>query len=78
MKLVSYNIQYSKGKDEQFNLDRIVSEIEGADLIALQEVETHFPRTGLVHQAQEIGARLPDYHWVYGPGIDIDASDRRR
>ena len=38
MKLVSYNIQYSKGKDEQFNLDRIVSEIEGADLIALQEV----------------------------------------
>ncbi|WP_367714386.1 endonuclease/exonuclease/phosphatase family protein (plasmid) [Nitratireductor sp. GISD-1A_MAKvit] len=74
MKLVSYNIQYSKGKDEQFNLDRIVSEIEGADLIALQEVETYFPRTGLVHQAQEIGARLPGYHWVYGPGIDIDAS----
>lgn len=28
----------------------------------------------MVHQAEEIAARLPDFHWVYGPGIDLDAS----
>ncbi|MEL6572402.1 MAG: endonuclease/exonuclease/phosphatase family protein [Pseudomonadota bacterium] len=75
MRLVSYNIQYGKGKDGQFDLDRIVAEIGEADLIALQEVETAAPRSGNVHQALEIAARLPDMHWVYGPGIDLDASE---
>lgn len=75
MKLASYNIQYGKGKDDQFNLDRIVTELGNPDLIALQEVETHVPRSGNVHQAHEIAARLDHMHWVYGPGIDLDASE---
>lgn len=74
MRLASYNIQYGKGKDDRFDLDRIVSELGEADLIALQEVEAHVARSGMVHQAEEIAARLPDMHWVYGPGIDLDAS----
>ena len=40
MRLASYNIQYGKGKDDRFDLDRIVTELGEADLIALQEVET--------------------------------------
>ena len=75
MKLASYNIQYGKGKDDRFDLDRIVSELGDPDLIALQEVETHTGRSGMVHQAHEIAARLPHMHWVYGPGIDFDASN---
>lgn len=75
MRLVSYNIQFGKGKDDQFDLDRIVAEIGEADLIALQEVEAAAPRSGDVHQALEIAARLPEMHWVYGPGIDLDASE---
>lgn len=75
MKLASYNIQYGKGKDERFDLDRIVSELGTQDLIALQEVETFAERSGMVHQAEEIARRLPEMHWVYGPGIDLDASD---
>lgn len=74
MRLASYNIQYGKGKDERFDLDRIVAELGERDLIALQEVETHVARSGMVHQAQEIAARLPGMHWVYGPGIDLDAA----
>lgn len=75
MNLASYNIQYGKGKDEAFDLDRIVTDLGDPDLIALQEVETHTRRSGMVHQAEEIAARLPHMHWVYGPGIDLDASD---
>lgn len=75
MKLASYNIQYGKGKDDRFDLDRIVTELGDPDLIALQEVEAHVARSGMVHQAQEIALRLPHMHWVYGPGIDLDASE---
>lgn len=75
MILASYNIQYGKGKDGSFDLDRIVRELGSPDLIALQEVETHVARSGNLHQAQEIAARLDHMHWVYGPGIDLDASE---
>ena len=74
MRLASYNIQYGKGKDDRFDLDRIVTELGEADLIALQEVETYAVRSGDVHQAMELAARLPGMYWVYGPGIDLDAS----
>lgn len=75
MKLASYNIQYGKGKDDQFDLDRIIAELGDPDLIALQEVETYTERSGMVHQAEEIARRLQHMHWVYGPGIDLDASE---
>lgn len=74
MKLASYNIQYGKGKDEQFDLDRIASDLGTPELIALQEVETYSNRSGMVHQAQEMAKRFDQMHWVYGPGIDLDAS----
>ncbi len=46
MKAVTYNIQYSRGKDGHFDLERIAGEVEGTDVIALQEVERHRPRSG--------------------------------
>ncbi|MCH8106878.1 MAG: endonuclease/exonuclease/phosphatase family protein, partial [Chloroflexi bacterium] len=39
MKLVTYNIRYSLGKDGAYDLERIVAAVRGADIIALQEVE---------------------------------------
>jgi endonuclease/exonuclease/phosphatase family metal-dependent hydrolase len=74
MRLVSYNIQFGRGKDNRFDLDRIAAEVDGADVIALQEVERFFKRSGMVDQVAELARRLPDYHWVYGPGLDLDAS----
>ena len=41
MKLVTYNIRYSLGRDERFDLPRIARAVEGADIVALQEVERH-------------------------------------
>ena len=39
MLFVSYNIQFGRGKDRRFDLPRIAAEIEGADVIAQQEVD---------------------------------------
>lgn len=76
MKLASYNIQYGRGRDGVFDLERIVAAVAGADVIALQEVERFWQRSGLSDQPQEISELLKDYHWIYGAGIDLDASAR--
>ncbi len=73
MKLVSYNIQYGRGRDGVFDLERIVAAIAGADVIALQEVERYWQRSGLRDQPQEIADLLREHHWVYGAGVDLDA-----
>ncbi|MFQ5774281.1 MAG: endonuclease/exonuclease/phosphatase family protein [Kiloniellaceae bacterium] len=76
MIFVSYNIQWGKGKDGRVDLGRIAAELEGADVIALQEVDRFWARSGAVDQAAEIARHFPDHHWAYGPGIDLDASFR--
>lgn len=76
IRLVTYNIQYTLGRDGVFDLDRIAREVEGADIIALQEVENFIPRSGDVHQGEEFAKRFPDFHYVYGPGVDVDGAFR--
>lgn len=80
MRLVSYNIQYGKGKDGRIDLARIAAELEAydADVIALQEVEAGWQRSGDLHQPREIAAHLPGYHWVYLPGFDLHGAPLRR
>lgn len=72
MKFVSYNVQYGRGKDGRYDLARIARALEGADVIALQEVERFWKRSGMVDQVEALAALLPDHHWVYGPGLDLD------
>jgi endonuclease/exonuclease/phosphatase family metal-dependent hydrolase len=77
VKIVTYNIQYSRGRDDRFNLGRIAEAVDGADVIGLNEVERFWPRSGeAVDQPAELGALLPNYYWVYGPYFDMDASER--
>lgn len=76
MKLVTYNIQYGLGKDRRYDLARIAREVEDADLIALQEVDRHWQRSGCVDSPAVLAAHLPEHHWVYGATIDMDASYR--
>jgi endonuclease/exonuclease/phosphatase family metal-dependent hydrolase len=73
MLCVSYNIQYGTGRDGCIDLSRIARSLAGADLIALQEVERHAQRTGMVDQAETLASLLPSYHWVYGAGLDLHA-----
>ncbi len=73
MRFLSYNIQYGTGLDGEVDLERIVNESIGADVIAYQEVERWFTRSGNVDQVEVLAGLLPDYHWVYGAGVDMSA-----
>ena len=71
MKIVTYNIQYGRGRDGRHDLGRIATEIGGADLIALQEVERFWSRSGDIDQPRHIARHFPEHYWAYGPGIDL-------
>ncbi|WP_424947213.1 endonuclease/exonuclease/phosphatase family protein [Candidatus Spongiihabitans sp.] len=76
MKIVTYNIQYGLGRDGQYDLKRTAKAVEGGDVIALQEVERFWKRSGNVDEVAVLAELLPDFHWVYAPGLDMDASYR--
>ena len=71
MKFVTYNIQYGRGRGGCFDLERIAAELHGAEVIALQEVERYWQRSGMVDQVVELARLLDCEHWVYGAGIDL-------
>ena len=71
MKIVTYNIQYGRGRDGRFDLDRIADAVSGADVIALQEVERFWSRSGGVDQPRLLAARFPEHYRAYGPGVDL-------
>ena len=71
MKIVTCNIQYGRGRDGRFDLDRIADAVSGADVIALQEVERFWSRSGGVDQPGWIASRFPEHYQTYGPGVDL-------
>ena len=76
MKLLSYNIQYGFGADGVYDLTRCARVIDGADIIALQEVERHWQRSDDDDQPARLETLLPGYYTAYGPAFDMDASTR--
>ena len=77
MKIVTYNIHYAIGKDDQYDLERVVNSVQGADIIALQEVERNYGPPNEPLQPEDIAALLPDYYWIFDASFDIDASEKR-
>lgn len=73
MKLVSYNIQYGLGADGRYDLGRIAREIESADIIALQEVDRFWQRSGMVDSPAVLAEHLPEHAYVFGANLDLDA-----
>lgn len=71
---VSYNIQYGLGVDGNYDLQRIADAVSAADIVALQEVDRFWTRSGMVDSPQVIADVLSQHHWVYGANLDIDAS----
>ena len=51
MQFVTYNIQYGLGRDGRYDLERTARVIEGADVVALQEVERFWKRSGNVDRS---------------------------
>ena len=74
MNLVTYNIQYGLGADGRYDLARIAGEVAGADVIALQEVDRFWQRSGMVDGPEVLADALPRHHWVYWANLDMDAS----
>jgi endonuclease/exonuclease/phosphatase family metal-dependent hydrolase len=74
VKLVSYNIRFGLGLDQQIDLERIADTVKDADIIALQEVERFWKHSGMKDQPEIISAYLKQYYWLYFPAFDVDAS----
>jgi len=74
MKCVSYNIQYGLVSDGRYDLARIAGEVADADIIALQEVDRYWQRSGMVDGPAVLADHLPRHHRVYGANLDVDAS----
>jgi len=71
MRVVTYNIQFGRGRDGRYDIDRTAQALEGADIVGLQEAEAYWDRSCNIHQVEHIAAALGDYHFVYGATIDI-------
>jgi len=74
MRVMTYNIQYGKGRDGRYDIERIADVLLEADIIGLQEVEAYWDRSGNIHQVEAIAERLGSYYWVYGATVDIHKS----
>ena len=74
MKLLCFNIQYGFGADGVYDLTRAARVIDGADIVALQEVERNWSRTDHDDQPAILERLLPQYYTAYGPAFDMDAS----
>jgi endonuclease/exonuclease/phosphatase family metal-dependent hydrolase len=71
MMFVSYNIQYGIGMDGRFDLPRTAAAIEGADVIALQEVTRGFHKNGYADLVAGLADLFPGYFHAYGAGCDV-------
>ena len=54
MRVVTYNIRFGWGLDGEVDLARIAESLRGADIIALQEVERFWRRSGMTDQPAEL------------------------
>ena len=73
MKILSYNIQYGVGLDGRFDPERIARSLEGADIIALQEVTRNFHRNGNADLVAIFRDLKPQYFCAFWPACEIDA-----
>lgn len=74
---LTYNIHHgAPEKSTEVNLHNIADVIRrsGADIVALQEVDVHVPRSGNVNQAQEL-AKLLGMEYYFSESIDYSGGE---
>ena len=74
MKVLTWNIQATKGCDGRFDLNRIVTLIKAysnLDVICLQEVSKHIPDLNNDDQPSLITAQFPGYEATWAPGFSV-------
>jgi endonuclease/exonuclease/phosphatase family metal-dependent hydrolase len=72
MKVVTYNIQWGMGRDGKVDLDRIAETLRGADIICLQEVESHWRKAEDADQVAALAALMPEHYFAFAPSVDIN------
>ena len=75
VKIASYNIQYGVGLDGQYDLSRCQAALQDHDIIALQEVTTHWRACRGENQPELLAAGL-NLFAAYAPAYEADASRR--
>jgi len=73
VKIATYNIQYGVGQDGRYDLGRTVAELQGQDIICLQEVTTGWATCNRDRQP-EILAKALNLYSVYAPAWEVDDS----
>ena len=71
IRVVSYNIRHAQGINGAVDIHQIAKPLAytGGQLIGLQEVDKHMPRSHFIHQAKLLG-QLLNKNWVYGPNLN--------
>jgi endonuclease/exonuclease/phosphatase family metal-dependent hydrolase len=77
MKFVSFNVQYGIGLDGEFDPGRIVAALDGADVIAMQEVSRNFPKNSRADLPDIFSGLLPDFFHVYGAGTKTEGGSAK-
>lgn len=75
MKVVSYNIRFGLGLDNQINLHRIADAVRDADIVSLQEIDRFWKRSAMADQPKQLESLLKGYYSAYCPAFDVDASE---
>ena len=70
IKIVTYNIQFGQGRDGKVDLSRIIDAVQGADVIALQEVDRFWTRSQMADQVEVLVNAFPGYDHAFGAGVD--------
>lgn len=81
MKILTWNIQATKGCDDQYDLDRIVEHIKDygqLDVICLQEVSRNIPDFNADDQPTLVHEQFPDYEMIWGPGFSAPGGSGKR
>ena len=76
MRIVTYNIQWGKGRDGVVDLDSIARTTFNADVIALQEVERNWRCMDHADQVARMSALLPDHHPAFCAAVDFHNPQR--
>jgi len=81
VKILTWNIQATKGCDDRFDLLRIVDNIKQfgyLDIVCLQEVSRHIPDLNGDDQQALIAAQFPDFEAVWAPGFSAPGKSLER
>lgn len=72
MKVMTFNIRYAKGMDGKVCLRRVASVIanEKPDVVALQEVDRYFIRSGIRDQIGWLAMEL-EMHFCFAPSVNL-------